>query len=1206
LDDSSQKKNPLWAFWIDRGGTFTDLIARRPDGTLVTHKLLSENPAHYADAALQGIRDLMSLGPKQPVPLKSIEVVRMGTTVATNALLERKGARLLLAVTQGFRDALRIGDQSRPALFEHKIVLPPPLYEAVLEIDERVSAEGRVLRPLDLAALRPGLQKAFDLGIRAIAIVCLHGYRYPAHEAAVARLAKTIGFEQISASHEVSPLIKLVTRGETTLVDAYLSPVLRQHVTRLSKALGETRLLFMQSNGGLVEASAFRGKDAVLSGPAGGLVGAVAAAEGLGLKKIIAFDMGGTSTDVSHFSEGYERQVEARVAGIQLCTPMLKIHTVAAGGGSICRFDGGRLRVGPASAGARPGPACYRRGGPLTLTDCHVLLGRIQPGFFPAIFGPGQDQRLDAALVRQHFSVLAQETEKLTGLPQTPQALAEGFLKIANENMANAIKKISLQQGHVLKNHTLCAFGGAGGQHACAVADLLGMKKVLLHPFAGLLSAYGIGRADLRLLRELSIEAPLSGSSMSPLMEKATRLSEKGKAEMRRQGLSDDQIFTQKRAYLKLKGTDTTIGIALSSFEAMRRAFLAAYKRQFGFLPAQKTLIVAHIEVEVIGKSRPPESPPTSPKQNAQAPSPCEFVEAFMGGRPLQIPLFVREDLLAGMRLKGPAIIQEPHATTIVEAGWEARVTPEGSLLLERVQPLPKRLAIGTRCDPVMLEVFNKLFMSIAEQMGVMLRKTAASVNIKERLDFSCALFDESGGLVANAPHMPIHLGSMSESVRAVIKGDQGNISPGDVFALNDPYNGGTHLPDVTVITPVFEGGRVLFFIGSRGHHADLGGLTPGSMPPKSRTLSEEGILLQNLKILESGHLNEEMLRACLRESPYPARNPDQNLADLQAQVAANQTGVTQLRRMLCDFGLETVQAYMRHVQDNAEEAVRRVISVLRPGSFAYALDQGGRIKVALRIDTAARAATIDFSGTSPQQPDNFNAPKAVTRAAVLYVFRSLIDEDIPLNEGCLKPLRIVIPDGSMLAPRPPAAVVAGNVESSQAVCDALFGALGVMAASQGTMNNITFGNARHQYYETLCGGSGAGPGFDGTDAVHTHMTNSRLTDVEVLEQRFPIRVEAFGIRRGSGGSGKYRGGDGVRREIRFLEAMQLALLSNRRRIPPYGLAGGQPGAPGKNWIVRADGAILPLSGTDEVSVQAGDRFVIETPGGGGFGASGA
>ncbi len=1213
-------KNKDWEFWIDRGGTFTDLIARHPNGKLLSHKLLSENPELYNDAAIQGIRDLIEIKAGEAIPPGVILTVRMGTTVATNALLERKGERTLLAITEGFRDALRIGNQTRPRLFDREIILPELLYEQVIEIDERVSASGEVLKPLVLDSLRPKLQSVFNSGIRAIAIVCLHAYRYPAHEQGVAALAREIGFTQISTSHETTPLIKLIGRGDTTVVDAYLSPILRRYVERISAALGDSRVLFMQSNGGLTAAEQFCGKDAILSGPAGGVVGAALGAKEAGFDQIITFDMGGTSTDVAHYAGEYERTSETQVAGIQMRAPMMKIHTVAAGGGSICSFDGSRFRVGPDSAGALPGPACYRRGGPLTITDCHLMLGRLQADFFPRLFGPKQDQSLDADIVREAFASLSERIKSEGLFDYSLIEIAEGFLNIATQNMANAIKKISVQQGHDVTSYTLCAFGGAGGQLACKVADLLGMKTVFIHRFAGLLSAYGIGQADQRLLRSISIEQALHEDLMPRLSETFSELAQEGRAEMAQQGIDPDRITFTKKIALKAQGTDTALSVDFASIPEMSRAFEMRYHKRFGFTMPSLALIVETLSLEVIGQVevlgqvaaieqtkvlRPSlsDGPLTSDEEQAQSfQRPQRIVKAYFDGKYSHTPVYKRALLRPSHPVIGPAIICDPNSTTIVEADWSAQATQEGGLILERIRPLPKHYAIGTACDPVMLEVFNNLFMSIAEQMGHTLRLTASSVNIKERRDFSCALFDQEGGLVANAPHMPVHLGSMSESVRAVIKNNQGKIRPGDVYALNDPYNGGTHLPDVTVITPVFDKNQILFFIGSRGHHADIGGATPGSMPSNSRNLEEEGVLLKNFKLVNGGNFDENGIRSLLTQAHHPARNPDQNIADLRAQIAANQKGVHELKKMVDTFGLETVRAYMQHVQANAEEAVRRVIGVLKNGNFSYALDNGSVIKVSITIDNEKRGALIDFSGTSPQQTNNFNAPKSVTRAAVLYVFRCLVDDDIPLNEGCLKPIEIRIPEGSMLDPLAPAAVVAGNVETSQVITDALFGALGVMAAAQGTMNNLTFGNADYQYYETLCGGTGAGPDFNGASAVHSHMTNSRLTDPEVLELRFPIVLNRFEIRENSGGAGQYKGGDGVRREIEFLEAMTLSLLSNRREVPPFGLKGGESGAVGQHWIERPDGSMVPLWGADKIEVDQGDIFVIETPGGGGFG----
>ncbi|HZS82903.1 MAG TPA: hydantoinase B/oxoprolinase family protein [Stellaceae bacterium] len=1206
-----------WQFWIDRGGTFTDIVARRPDGRLVTKKLLSDNPEQYRDAALHGIRSLLGLAGDAPLPAAAIEAVKMGTTVATNALLERKGERTLLLTTKGFADALRIGYQNRPKLFARHIILPSLLYERVAEVEERVTADGAVLRPLDLAGARAELEDAFAAGIRSVAILLMHGYRYPEHERRLAELARAIGFAQISASHEVSPLMKLVSRGDTTVVDAYLSPVLRRYVDEVASELGDTRLLFMQSNGGLVDARRFQGKDSILSGPAGGIVGAVRTAEMGGFPKIIGFDMGGTSTDVSHYAGEYERTMETVVAGTRMRAPMMMINTVAAGGGSICFFDGARYRVGPESAGANPGPACYRRGGPLTVTDCNVMLGKLQPAFFPRVFGPHADEPIDAAAVEAKFRELAARIARETGDRRTPLEVADGFLKIAVENMANAIKQISIQRGYDVTEYTLCCFGGAGGQHACLVADALGMTRVYIHPFAGVLSAYGMGLADLRLLKEAAVEARLADALLPELEARLAELAAAGAAEMRAQGIAEARITILRKAHVKYEGTDSALIVPHGDAAAILAGFEAAHRQRYGFVMPEKPLIVEAVSIEAIGATDAAEEPVFAVAENAPPPVPLAVVDAFMEGRQRQTPVFDRDALRPGQSVAGPAIIREATATTVVEPGWRARLDARRYLVLERTEPRAERVAIGTSVDPVMLEVFNNLFMAVAEQMGVALQNTAYSVNIKERLDFSCALFDRTGALVANAPHMPVHLGSMGESVKTVIAArgqgrDGRGMKPGDVYVLNAPYNGGTHLPDVTVITPVFaetmyrdaEGSPAapLFYVASRGHHADIGGLTPGSMPPQSRTVEEEGVLIDNVLLVDAGRFREREMLALLGSGRYPSRNPQQNLADLKAQIAACEKGVQELHRMVRHFSLDVVEAYMRHVQANAAEAVRRVLGVLKDGAFEHRLDDGAAIRVRIAIDREARRATIDLTGTSAQLASNFNAPKAVCRAAVLYVFRTLVDDDIPMNDGCLEPLDIVIPEGSMLNPRYPAAVVAGNVETSQCITDALYGALGVMAAAQGTMNNFTFGNERHQYYETVCGGSGAGPDFDGTDAVHTHMTNSRLTDPEVLEWRFPVLLESFAIRRGSGGAGRHRGGDGVVRRIRFREAMTASILSGHRKVPPYGMAGGAPGALGRNWVERKDGGREEFGGTHTVEVGPGDVFVIATPGGGGYG----
>lgn len=1198
-----------WQFWIDRGGTFTDIVGRKPDGALVTLKLLSENPERYSDAAVQGIRELLDVGDR-PLPAGEIEVVRMGTTVATNALLERKGDRTVLAITRGFADALRIGYQHRPKLFVRHIELPSMLYEQVVEIDERIGAHGDVVRAPDLQQVERDLRAAFDSGIRSCAIALLHGYRYPQHELQLEEVARRIGFVQVSVSHQVSPLMKLVARGDTTVVDAYLSPVLRRYVSRVAAQLPGVKLQFMQSSGGLADAQQFHGKDAILSGPAGGIVGAARTAQQAGIGKIISFDMGGTSTDVAHFAGEYERAFDAEVAGVRLRAPLMQIHTVAAGGGSICQFDGVRLRIGPQSAGADPGPASYRRGGPPTVTDCNVLLGRIQPEFFPAVFGEGGNLPLDATVVVEQFRTLAEDIERATGVPQTAHAAAAGCIRIAVENMANAIKKISVQRGHDVTEYTLACFGGAAGQHACLVADALGMQTVFMHPLAGVLSAYGIGLADVTVMKQRAIEAVLDVRALADLAAPFAALVSEAREALLAQGVAPADISIERRVALKYEGTDSTLQLPVAAdAAAMAAAFLEQYRIRYGFLMPERSLVIESISAEAVGsthggaevmlpKSRAKARPTADQSTMASVTRPVYF-----GERWYDTPFVERDALQPDDTVTGPAVIRERNTTIVIEPGWRAEVTELNHLILRRVEPLQRANAIGTRADPVLLEVFNNLFMSIAEQMGVTLANTATSVNIKERLDFSCALFDEQGNLIANAPHMPVHLGSMGESVQEIMRRRGDTMRQGDVYVLNAPYAGGTHLPDITVVMPVFlSSPHPSFFVAARGHHADIGGITPGSMPSDSSHIDEEGVLLDNVQLVAQGIFREAELRALLSGGKYPARNVEQNLADLRAQVAACQKGAAELAAMVEHFGLLVVQAYMQHVQDNAEEAVRRVIDALTDGDFEYAMDNGARVRVRIRIDKQARAASIDFAGTSAQQPNNFNAPASVTRAAVLYVFRTLVNDEIPMNAGCLKPLHISVPDGSMLNPQYPAAVVAGNVETSQAVTDCLYGALGAMAASQGTMNNFTFGDGAHQYYETIAGGSGAGADFDGTSAVQTHMTNSRLTDPEVLEWRFPVRLEDFRIRRGSGGAGRHRGGDGTERRVRFLQPMTAVLLANHRVVAPFGLNGGQPGAAGKNWIERTNGSIERFGATHAAQMGAGDIFVIQTPGGGGFG----
>jgi 5-oxoprolinase (ATP-hydrolysing) len=1328
-----------WEFWIDRGGTFTDVVGRRPDGTLVAHKLLSENPEAYADASVQGIRDLIGLRAGEPIPPGLVGAVKMGTTVATNALLERKGDRTLLVTTRGFRDALKIGYQARPKIFARHIIKPDMLFERVVEVAERVRADGTVEAAPDLAALRGDLERARADGIDAVAIVFMHSYRWPEHEQQAAALARDLGFRQVSVSHEVSRLIKLVGRGDTTVVDAYLSPILRRYVAQVAEALGadessrplagegkeDIRLMFMMSSGGLTAADLFQGKDAILSGPAGGVVGMAQTGREAGLPRLIGFDMGGTSTDVSHFDGEYERAFETEVAGVRMRAPMMLIHTVAAGGGSILHFDGARFRVGPDSAGADPGPKCYRRGGPLAVTDANVMLGKLMPEYFPRIFGRGQDQPLDADAVRNAFGELAGEVNRALGGGRAPEDIADGFIRIAVENMANAIKKISVQRGYDVTRYALNCFGGAGGQHACLVADALGMTSVLIHPFSSLLSAYGMGLADIRATRQRAIEEPLGDAALAAIDSVGAELAAEARAELHGQGVPDAAIATHVRAHIRYAGTDmallvtaftsgpaeftsapadgsgnghgastpsppssggegrgeggvpqgktrngeqastqtregaeilrstptrgaggggggrppppppppaaaprppppppahpsppeeggegagraapqmprSTMGPDLSE---LRAAFEAAHKARFGFIDPAKELVVEAVSVEAVGGGA-TFSEPELPLAGAPLPPPKQRTRFFSGGAWRDAAVYLRGQLSPGHKVAGPAILIEPHQTIVVEDGWQAELTVKNHLVLTRTAPLARAHAIGTAADPVMLEVFNNLFMSIAEQMGVSLQNTAYSVNIKERLDFSCAVFAHDGSLVANAPHMPVHLGSMDRAVETIIRENAGHIRPGDVYAINAPYNGGTHLPDITVCTPVFDdaGRDILFWVASRGHHADVGGISPGSMSPNARTIEEEGVYIDNFKLVDGGRFREQELYALLNGARYPARNALQNVNDLKAQIAANEKGVQELRKMTAHFTLPVVKAYMQHVQDNAAESVRRVIDRLHDSEFSYEMDQGTVIRVKITVDREKREATVDFTGTSPQQDSNFNAPEPVTRAAVLYVFRVMVDDDIPMNAGCLRPINIVIPPHSMLSPEYPAAVVAGNVEVSQAVTNTLFGALGALAAAQGTMNNLNFGNARYQYYETICSGSPAGPGFHGTDAVHTHMTNTRLTDPEVLEFRYPVLLEDFHIRTGSGGRGKWNAGDGIRRTIRFLEPMECTILSGHRRVPPFGLAGGGPGQVGENWVRRKDGRMERLQGCDATTLDAGEAIIIQTPTAGGYG----
>ena len=1236
-----------WHFWIDRGGTFTDVVARTPEGRIVARKVLSENKGVYDDAALEGIRRCLGLASDAPLPAERIATVKMGTTVATNALLERKGEPTLLVITKGLKDQLEIGYQARPDIFAKKIIKPEMLYARVVEADERVRADGTVEQLLDVSALQAALERAVADGIASVAIVFMHAYAHPAHERRAAELARTAGFTQVSVSHEVSPLIKIVGRGDTTVADAYLSPILRRHVERVARALsapsprssrgegrgegqqqtpaqasaphpsplptemgrgnsdGAPKIMFMASSGGLKSAELFQGRDAILSGPAGGVVGMAETARLAGFEKVIGFDMGGTSTDVSHFAGDYERSFETEVAGVRMRVPMMRIHTVAAGGGSILFYDGTRFRVGPQSAGADPGPKGYRRGGPLTVTDANVMVGKLSAGNFPKIFGPNRDQALDEDAVRAAFTEMAQQI----GDGRSAEEVADGFIRIAVENMANAIKKISVQRGYDVTEYALNCFGSAGGQHACLIADTLGMETVLIHLLSGLLSAYGIGLAQIRASREQSVETALSDGALADLDPLRERLAGETQAEVAGQGVDPGDIAVSVWAHLRYDGTDTALPVLVGDATAMRDTFEAMHRQRFGFVSPEKRVIIAALEVEAAGGGSisdvlqsPPPQP--SPARGEGGPAAQGETARFYSGRSWHdAPVYMREVLKPGVRVAGPALVIEPHQTVVIEPGWSLEVSARDDLMLRRATPR-MRERLGKTADPVLLEVFNNLFMSIAEQMGEALRNTAQSVNIKERLDFSCAVFDAKGELVANAPHMPVHLGSMNKSVETIIRANAGTMKADDVYMLNAPYNGGTHLPDITVITPVFalSGTEILFYVASRGHHEDIGGLTPGSMTPRATTIEEEGVYMDNFKLVDQGRFLEAETHALLSGARYPARMPGKNIADLKAHVAANAKGVQELDKMVAHFGLDVVKAYMNHVQDNAEESVRRLLSRLDDGAFRVEMDQGSWVDVKITVDRENRRARVDFSATSAEQGNNFNAPAPVTRAATLYVFRVMVNEPIPMNAGCLKPIDIVIPERSMLKPAYPAAVVAGNVETSQIVTNCLFAALKAMGPSQGTMNNLTFGNAKYQYYETICSGSPAGPGFDGTAGVHVHMTNTRLTDPEILELRYPVLLEEFGIRRGSGGKGKWSAGDGTMRRIRFLEKMDCAILSSFRNVRPYGLEGGEAGECGENWVRRNDGRMERLEGCDQTVLEPGEAVIIKTPTGGGFG----
>ena len=1222
----------------------------------------------------------------------------MGTTIGTNALLERKGARTVLVTTQGFADVVRIGYQNRPNIFALEIKLPHALYEQVVEFQERIHANGEIAQIANTGKLKNELKAAFDRGIESCAIALLHGYKYPEHELLAASIAAQVGFKQISLSHDCAALMKYVSRTDTTLVDAFLTPLLKNYIRSLEKDLGRKRLFFMQSNGGLSESSLFRGKDSILSGPAGGLIGAVKAAEKCGFDQLITFDMGGTSTDVAHFSGQFDYVYDTELSGVRIRAPMMDIHTVAAGGGSILSFDGSRLLVGPESAGARPGPMSYRRGGPLTITDVNLLLGRIRRQHFPKIFGANNDEPLDIDSVVIAFDKLSKQISRDTDVPTSAEEIAFGFLQIAVSKMSNAIKQVSVQRGHDARQCALVCFGGAGAQVACMIADQLGIKSILIHPLAGLLSAYGIGQADRRLVKDIDVNLDLMSLNYHKLHadiehtreQMAHALAEKGIA------IRDQELSVQ--ALLRMEGSDYTLAVPFSDHRAMAESFSKRHQQRFGFTDDARKVFLQSLSIQLIGKTiseqqrvgtsslalqdrsgrdarapghddisrraagAPRDDDTSASGENRSSVSgeisdasshsiiggektdassqrivgggaldadAVELQQIYTNGAWQAARIIKRGSLPKGELLKGPLLIVEEHTTTVVDAGWNLEVIKDGSLILtpgqrETFDTAPRiqaeqhraefyktgehsgsaRAARAFKPDPVTLELFNNLFRFIAEQMGITLQNTSYSVNIKERLDFSCALFDGDGNLIANAPHMPVHLGSMGESVKNLIETHRDNILPGDVYATNDPYSGGTHLPDITVITPAFDpsGKRIIFYVASRGHHADIGGISPGSMPSDSTSIDQEGILLKQELLVRDYHFREEEMIALLRSGDFPSRNPPQNIADLKAQVAANTCGINEMNSLIQKWEEETVVAYLHHVQRNAAECVRRTIKNLKSGSFSCTMDDGSVIAVKIDINALDSSAHIDFTGTSPQTSSNINAPLAVCKAAVLYVFRTLVKEDIPLNAGCFEPLRLTVPEGCLLNPSYPAAVVAGNVETSQVIVDTLYGALGIMASAQGTMNNLSFGNERYQYYETICGGTGAGDGFNGAGPVQSHMTNSRLTDPEVLESLFPVILEYFRERPNSGGKGAHHGGCGAARKIRFKESMTASILSNRRSTEPHGLRGGEPGLPGRNVLSKPNGKTQVLGANAKILLQAGDCLEIETPGGGGFG----
>ncbi len=1219
-----------WRFAVDRGGTFTDIVGIAPGGALHTGKLLSVSDT-YEDAGVEGIRRMLNIAPGERLDASVIDVLRIGTTVATNALLERKGEPTALCTTAGFEDLLAIGNGARPELFNLKVEKPPPLYSLVEGVRETVDARGRVIAPLDIGGAEKTLERIRKSGFDNLAIVLKHSWKNPAHEQLLGRIAlEKAGFRHVILSHEVMPLLNFLKRGQTTMIEAYLGPVLFAYAQTLKRLVGEVAIEFMQSSGGLVDANLLKAKDTILSGPAGGVIGFSSIAKRLEIPQSIGFDMGGTSTDVSRYDGAYNHVFESSIDGVPFHTDMLDVETVASGGGSILTFDGERLRTGPESAGSDPGPACYGLGGPLTVTDANMLLGRIVPEFMPRTFGKTRDRMPDIEAARKLFTALTERIERETGISYSPPELAAGFLRVANETMCRAMKKISVARGYDIRRHALVSFGGAASQHACDIANLLDIGTVVVPLHSSVLSAYGIAVADRTERTVRAVMRPLTADLPRTLLGAAKTSALPVIHTLR--SASGTEPLTTVSLDMRPRGADTWLPIPCASgtgdtivFKSageIRRAFEREYLARFGFRPDDPAPEVVNMRTEtrIATSLAPDEFDRDTPTRQVRKSEAVFSRPVWIDSGFEQVPVFDRTRLSPGDCIDGPAMIADDQLTLLVQKGFAARVDGREAVVLENKNGPTEAGAHEAEAfagpDPVMLEVCNNLFMNVAEQMGHTLSNTAHSVNMKERHDFSCALFDGKGNLVSNAPHIPVHLGAMEATVRHIIDENRSGMREGDMYLANDPHRGGSHLPDMTIVTPFFsDGGPPAFFLANRGHHADIGGIRPGSMPPSSRSIEDEGVVIGNFLLVRGGRLREREVRRLLSSGPYPARNIEERLSDLKAQVAANNRGVTELQRIMARYGRDVVERYMRYIQDNARRAMQRALGNIAGESgffhsgFEDRMDNGAKIAVSITVRTEQGKkprALIDFTGTSPEDPGNINAPQAVTRAAVLYVLRGLIEEDIPLNAGCLEPVEILVPGGSLLNPSNRAAVAVGNVETSQRIVDVLLGALGKAAASQGTMNNLLFGrpdDSGGQYYETIPGGSGALEGHCGASGVQVHMTNTRITDPEVLEERFPeVAVTGFSLRRCSGGAGRWRGGDGVRRALLFNTPMQVTVISERRKASPFGLDGGKPGMRGVNRLIAEDGREIRLEGRVDRIVEPGETIVIETPGGGGYG----